>query len=85
MYFDCVLGSAKLGNLPMHTLTHTRTHAHVHARTQGLGLPSAPVPSSREEKINEDFEKVALLESEQDLVEVCECACACGGFEHFRC
>jgi hypothetical protein len=55
----------------MHTRTHTRTHAYVYARTQGLGLPSAPVPSSREEKINEDFEKVALLESEQDLVEVC--------------
>ena len=59
----------------MHTRTHKRTHAHVYACTQGLGLPSASVPSSREEIINEDFEKVALLESEQDLVEVCECVC----------
>jgi len=42
------------------------------------------VPSSREEKINEDFEKVALLESEQDLVEVCACACASSGFKHIR-
>ena len=44
------------------------------------------MPSSREEKINEEFEKVALLESEQDLVEVCACACACAskGFKHIR-